>query len=519
MNSRALSSLAIAGFVILGALCMGLRYNSRQAAISAREDSRWRLTYDVRFQAGPDGAEVRLALPYDTRYIDVLRRDETHAGLRKQVRARNLILTTRQASPPPYGVTADFELRLSPRGDRSRQAPLVNLTNDQRSRYLRQDEPGIPVNSAQVQAVVQKIPDEAVTTGQRVQWIFDFCKGIKSGELDGADVALAEGGAGSPLARARAMVALCRAINVPARLVVGFEIEEQREAQPHVWVEVFQSQSWVPFDTLYGYSQSLPTDFLPVRRGSDQVVRSSGTTSLTQSFSIVRLDPPESVLQAEMRHPTQIFDLTRLPLPLHNVMSLLLLLPFGALITAIMRNVVGLQTFGTFAPALLALSFIYAEWETALAILIVVVTAGLVGRGFLEKLRLLMVPRLSIILTTVILCVVFGVSLLEYVYATPSAQAVLLPLVILTIMIERFYVTSEEDGLMFSIQLALGTLVVAALCYVVLKWKEIGNQVLIYPEIHFFTIAAFIVLGRYAGYRLTELWRFRDMVDTHEGAR
>ena len=29
---------------------------------------------------------------------------------------------------------------------------------------------------------------------------------------------------------------------------------------------------------------------------------------------------------------------------------------------------------------------------------------------------------------------------------------------------------------------------------------------------HFFTIAVFIVLGRYAGYRLTELWRFRDLV-------
>ena len=33
-----------------------------------------------------------------------------------------------------------------------------------------------------------------------------------------------------------------------------------------------------------------------------------------------------------------------------------------------------------------------------------------------------------------------------------------------------------------------------------------------YPELHLFTIAALIVLGRYTGYRLTELWRFRDIV-------
>lgn len=516
MNSRALSSLAVAGFVLLGALCMGLRYQARQEARAAIEDSRWRLTYKVGFEAGPDGADVLLPLPYATRYLEVLKRDETHAGLTKQVRGRNLILSTRQAVR--YDATADFELRMSPRGDNARLAVAEELTSDRRAHYIR-SEPTIPVASAAVQAVIQKIPDTATTSSERVQWIFDYCKGIPSGELDGADVALAEGGTGSALARARAMVALCRAIRIPARLVVGFEVREQASAKPHVWVEVFQNQYWVPYDPVFGYSQSLPMDYLPVRRGSDQVVMAKGATSLTSTYSIVRLDPDARVLRAEIRHPTQIFDLTRLPISLHTVMALLLLLPFGALITAIMRNVVGLQTFGTFAPALLALSFIYADWETGLAILIVVVAAGLVGRAFLEKLRLLMVPRLSIILTTVILCVVFGVSLLDYLYSTPSAQAVLLPLVILTIMIERFYVTSEEDGVMFSIQLAIGTLVVAALCYVVLKWEEIGRLVLIYPEIHFFTIALFILLGRYAGYRLTELWRFRDMVDGHEVAR
>jgi hypothetical protein len=54
---------------------------------------------------------------------------------------------------------------------------------------------------------------------------------------------------------------------------------------------------------------------------------------------------------------------------------------------------------------------------------------------------------------------------------------------------------------------------VAALCYVTLRWEDVGRFILIYPETHFFTIAAFIFLGRYAGYRLTELWRFSDLAD------
>jgi hypothetical protein len=87
-------------------------------------------------------------------------------------------------------------------------------------------------------------------------------------------------------------------------------------------------------------------------------------------------------------------------------------------------------------------------------------------------------------------------------------------MVILTMLIERFYVTTEEDGLMYTVKLAAGTLMVASLVYAILAWNEVGQFVLVYPESHLFTIAVFILLGRYAGYRITELWRFRDLV-TH----
>jgi hypothetical protein len=235
-------------------------------------------------------------------------------------------------------------------------------------------------------------------------------------------------------------------------------------------------------------------------------------------YSIKRLPPDTRLMEAEIRRPSQILNLRRLPFEMHTVMKILLLLPFAALITAFVRNVVGVATFGTFSPALLAMSFIYANLETGLAILIIVVTVGLFGRGFLERLRLLTVPRLSIILTVVILGVVFGVSILHYEYPTLGTEVVLLPMVILTNLIERFHVSTEEDGLVYTIKLALGTLLVSILCYLVLGWERVGNWVLTYPEAHFFTIAAFIVLGRYAGYRLTELWRFRDLVRSNKTA-
>ena len=74
---------------------------------------------------------------------------------------------------------------------------------------------------------------------------------------------------------------------------------------------------------------------------------------------------------------------------------------------------------------------------------------------------------------------------------------------------------SSKTGL--AVRLAAGTLLVASLVYAILAWNEVGQFVLIYPESHLYTIAIFIVLGRYAGYRITELWRFRDLVTHSEG--
>jgi hypothetical protein len=191
-------------------------------------------------------------------------------------------------------------------------------------------------------------------------------------------------------------------------------------------------------------------------------------------------------------------------------LSLFLLLPLGALVTAVFRTVIGVPTFGTFTPALLALSFVDADWRSGVFIFASVVILGLLSRTLLERLRLLLVSRLSVILTLIVLCVTLSVSLLDYFRFTPSVQAVLLPMIVTTMMVERFYVTAEEESLSSGLRLLAGTAVVAVCCYAVLQWEAAGRILLAYPETHLFTLAALILLGRYTGYRLTELWRFRD---------
>ena len=113
-------------------------------------------------------------------------------------------------------------------------------------------------------------------------------------------------------------------------------------------------------------------------------------------------------------------------------------------------------------------------------------------------------------------CVVFGVSTLHYLFPMVSANSVLLPMVILTILIERFHVTVEEDGLMFALQLTRVLWLLPTLCFAVLGWDEVGAWVLTYPTS---SPSQRLSCWCYAGYRLTELWRFCDLVEPGEPIR
>ena len=80
------------------------------------------------------------------------------------------------------------------------------------------------------------------------------------------------------------MVTLCRVMGFPSRLVTGFIVRQGADIQPHVWVEVFQNQEWVPFDPANGYSVNLPMNYVPVRRDADVVQSSPKRIGLDDSL-------------------------------------------------------------------------------------------------------------------------------------------------------------------------------------------------------------------------------------------
>src|SRR5947207_38535 len=76
MTPRYLSNITIIGCLMLGAICCAVRYSSIRRDEAAREETQWEVTYSARFEpaatTGQQESQVRLAVPFDTRYCQVV---------------------------------------------------------------------------------------------------------------------------------------------------------------------------------------------------------------------------------------------------------------------------------------------------------------------------------------------------------------------------------------------------------------------------------------------------------------
>lgn len=519
MPGKSLTPYVVLALVLTGTVCVGLRFQARRDVRSGLADSAWRLTYVVEGEAEEEGAQFRVALPSDTPHCRVFRQDLRHSNLRldplRVLRVETLEIVAVAEDEDDCELTLRFDLHLTPQAEQPHIEAPVSLSADERAKYVEGDDK-IQVNSRVVAEVLEGLRGARSSNAGSIEGLFEYCRReITLAEEDAPDDAegALRGNSATPVGRAQAMTALCRASGIPARLVAGFEIEPGKEIDPHVWVEALTGDRWVPYDPTNGFAGKLPYNYLAIRRGGAEIVTTTDVDETESEFTIVQLPGVLQGMNTGVRHPLDVLDLTRLPLEMHRVLSLILLMPLGAMVTCVFRNLIGIQTSGTFTPTLLALSFVFTDWRTGLVVLVAVVVLGFATRNLLDRLKLLMLPRLSILLTLVVCCIVFGISLLDYFRLTPGVQAVLLPMVILTMIVERFYVTTQEDGLSVAVQRLAGTVVVGFFCYIVLRWETVARILLVYPEAHFFTVALLILIGRYTGYQLLEPWRFRDAVE------
>jgi hypothetical protein len=187
------------------------------------------------------------------------------------------------------------------------------------------------------------------------------------------------------------------------------------------------------------------------------------------------------------------------------------MIPIGALIMVVMRNIVGIDAFGTFMPVLIALAFRETKLFWGVILFTLLVTLGLTIRFMLDRLRLLLVPRLSAVLIVVVILMLF-ISLVSHRMGMETGLSVaLFPMVIIAMTIERMSVVWEERGAADAIRSGLGSLFVAIAAYIFMGLAWLEHLIFTFPELLLVILALVVLAGRYTGYRLTELRRFKEL--------
>lgn len=292
-------------------------------------------------------------------------------------------------------------------------------------------------------------------------------------------------------------------------------IEEIQRAKIETLLAVYNGDEWLVFDPVSA-EEGLPPDFFIWWTGDKEMAEVKGAHLRDLQVSTrqrIKSSLELALQRAELQNSRiSLISTLQLPIQTQAVYEILLLIPLGILVIVLMRNFVGLSSFGTFAPVLIALAFRETELLKGIGLFVLIVSLGLFFRFYLERLRLLLVPRLAAVVTIVVLLMT-AISIISDQFGMETGLSVsLFPMIIVSMVIERMSVIWEERGAYTSIKEGIGSLFMAALAYKAMSVDMFAYWVTVFPELNLLILGIIIALGRYTGFRLTELRRFKPLI-------
>ena len=400
-----------------------------------------------------------------------------------------------------------------------RDLPLPTTPPEGMQEYLKQ-EPGIQVNDPMITGLLQKLfPMGTPTFYQAVFTIHRhlqdrFANRKFSGYTD-ALTALKLGEA-SCNGKSRLFVALARKLNIPARLVGGLIMASGSKRISHQWVELYINGYWVPFDTINDHFAEIPAHYLTLYYGDRVLFTHSSNINFKYQFNMRKQLVPKWEMRESLGDSAfNIFNVYTLFNKIgisQNLLKILLMIPVGALVVVIFRNIIGIETFGTFLPALIAA----ASRDTGLlwgifGFIIIILTVSVL-RKLLDWLQLLHSPKMAILLTSVVAMILAMTVTSVNLGMLELAHITLFPIAIMAITAERFAIIESEQGFGKAMKITLSTIIVIAAAYAVMDSLFLQSIILAFPETLLIIIALNLWLGRWIGMRVSEYARFHHLL-------
>jgi len=194
-----------------------------------------------------------------------------------------------------------------------------------------------------------------------------------------------------------------------------------------------------------------------------------------------------------------------------QTMVYILMFPLIATFVALIRQVIGIKTFGIFLPSILTISFLATGLLPGIIIFIVILISGTVLRFLLQEFRLLYLPRVALLISIISLIAVGLIIIAAYLNIGLTSELLAFPILIMIIIVERFIAVQTEKGYESALLLTGETLLISIVGYFILNSMTLQNFILDHPGFILILIIFDIILARWTGLRLVEYLRFREL--------
>ena len=316
--------------------------------------------------------------------------------------------------------------------------------------------------------------------------------------------------------RANLIAELLNNADVPARVVHALSLEDGRRRQELVdYLQVFNSPTDYKLFNPQSGEQGQPANLLLWEYNSGALLDVTGGHNSRVTFSMIEQEQPVNVALAQKFEKSEMmnFSIHSLPLEEQALFKGLLLIPIGVLMVVFLRVIVGIKTSGTFMPVLIAVAFIQTSLVTGLIGFLLIVGTGLVIRSYLSRLNLLLVARISAIIIMVISMIGIFSAFAFKLGLTDGMKITFFPMIILSWTIERMSILWEEEGPKEVFRQGGGSLLVAVIAYLAMDNELIRHLTFNFLGLQLVLMATVLLMGNYTGYKLSELKRFKPLVD------
>ncbi len=212
-----------------------------------------------------------------------------------------------------------------------------------------------------------------------------------------------------------------------------------------------------------------------------------------------------------------------------NTIILILLLPVIATIIAVFKQIIGFSTMGIYMPSIITMAFLILGLKFGLITFLLIVATGLIAHKVFDPMKLLYVPKMALIITTVSIALFALITITVYFkfFAIDFISLTIFPVLVMGTLTERFARLTSTKGFKGSLFILIETLLVCIITYFLtggtidlifanFQFTGIRNLILNHPEIIFLIIILNIYLGKWTGLQATEILKFRNIINDLE---